>query len=312
MTVSQTTPRVGISACLLGQPVRYDGGDKAQPWLIGTLSRFVTWVPLCPELEMGLGAPRESMGLALDPATGDVRLLTTRSRRDLTGLARATAERLLRDAPALDGYILKSDSPSCGLARVPIRREGGRLRNAATGLFAASLRERCPALPLVEEGQLRDPAQRGHFLTRLFAAHRLRRLAPGGEALRRFHRGHESLLLSHSPGHCRTLGALLFGAEQRPAAVVRAEYAATFAAALALVSTPPKRVHALRHLLATLRARLAPAEQAEALRVIGAYRQGRMPLHAPLRLIERLLHDHGAPWAGAQAIFHSYPQELAE
>src|SRR5213593_221035 len=155
---SLPTPlRLGISACLLGQAVRYDGGHKRDPFLAETLGRFVEWVPVCPEVELGLGVPREPIRLEGDPAAP--RLVAAKSRRDLTRamtrLARARAAELAR--LDLVGYVFKKDSPSCGMERVRVHG-GGRPLRRGTGLFARALMTRLPLLPVEEEGHLRDAA----------------------------------------------------------------------------------------------------------------------------------------------------------
>src|SRR5437899_5878184 len=148
--------RLGISACLLGQAVRYDGGHKRDPFLAETLWRFVEWVPVCPEVELGLGVPREPIRLEGDSASP--RLVAVKSRtnltRAMTHLARARAEQLAR--LDLVGYVFKKDSPSCGMERVRVHADGGRSRRRGTGLFARALMERLPLLPVEEEGRLRD------------------------------------------------------------------------------------------------------------------------------------------------------------
>src|SRR5205823_12948479 len=160
--------RLGISACLLGQAVRYDGGHKRDPFLERTLGRFVEWVPVCPEVELGLGVPREPIRLEGDPAAP--RLVAAKSRRDLTRamtrFARARAAELAR--LDLVGYVFKKDSPSCGLERVRVHG-GGRPRRRGTGLFARALMERLPLLPVEEEGRLGDAALRARFVERAFA-----------------------------------------------------------------------------------------------------------------------------------------------
>src|SRR5438093_13641730 len=194
--------RLGISACLLGQAVRYDGGHKRDPFLERTLGRFVEWVPVCPEVELGLGVPREPIRLEGDPAAP--RLVAAKSRRDLTRamtrLARTRAEQLAR--LDLVGYVFKKDSPSCGMQRVPVHADGGRSRRRGTGLFARTVMARLPLLPVEEEGRLRDPALRASFVARVLAYARWKAaLAAGmtGTRLAAFHAAHERLLRGHDP-----------------------------------------------------------------------------------------------------------------
>ena len=161
--------RVGVSACLLGQEVRYDGGHKRDPFLTDVLARFVQWVPVCPEEEAGFGTPREAM--RLERQGDDVRLVTVRTRRDVTGQLAAAADRRLQQLAKLDldGYILKKDSPSCGLLHVKVFGSRGGVRRTGRGLFAAALRRALPMLPVEDEGRLRDPRILERFLVRVFA-----------------------------------------------------------------------------------------------------------------------------------------------
>jgi uncharacterized protein YbbK (DUF523 family) len=162
-------PRIGVSACLLGERVRYNGGDKRHSWLVDVLGAQVEWVAVCPEVEAGLGTPRPPMNLARDGA-GRLVLVTDRVREDLTTTmneySASRAEALA--AADLDGYVLKAGSPSCGMD-VPVE-QGGRTR----GLFAARLVQRLSGVPVVDEQQLSDDGAREAFVERVFAHYRER------------------------------------------------------------------------------------------------------------------------------------------
>lgn len=163
--------RVGVSACLLGEPVRYDGGHKRSVVLVELLGPRFTWVPVCPEIEIGLGAPREPVRLAGDPRAP--RLRSVQSARDLTSEMTAYAQRRAQELAALHiaGYVLKSASPSCGLRDVPVWGDGGanRASRPGRGLFAAALTAAWPGLPVAEEGDLAEPAAREDFVARVLA-----------------------------------------------------------------------------------------------------------------------------------------------
>jgi uncharacterized protein YbbK (DUF523 family) len=168
--------RVGISACLLGQQVRFDGGHKRDPFLIETLGPYVEWVPVCPEVEMGLGTPREPLKLVRDGSS--TRMIATRTGIDHTDAMNAWAAKRLEELARadLDGYVLKSKSPSCGLERVEVFRlnaENGSVRDGQ-GVFAAALLARLPLLPVEDEDRLSDPRLREKFIERLFAYRRLK------------------------------------------------------------------------------------------------------------------------------------------
>lgn len=163
------TIRLGISACLLGRPVRYDGGHNLDRLLVDELGRFVEYVPVCPEAEAGLGVPRETMRLVGDPE--HPRLVTVHTGIDLTDLMAAWAERRVRelDAEDLCGFIFKKDSPSCGLMQVKVYAEDGVSIEKGVGMFARAFAEHFPTLPVEEEGRLNGPDIRADFMKRVFA-----------------------------------------------------------------------------------------------------------------------------------------------
>ncbi|HKA15661.1 MAG TPA: DUF523 domain-containing protein [Myxococcota bacterium] len=228
--------RVGISSCLIGQAVRYDGGHKRDRALCAALRRFAEFVPVCPELEAGLGVPRPPMRLVREGER--VRLIEIASGRDHTQrLARFTAARV-RALRALDlsGYVFKKGSPSCGVARVPLYRTGARRRRSGTGLFARGVREAFPDLPIAEEAELGDPARRAHFAERVLGYARVSALFRGRWTtadVAAFHAAHERQLRAHSRARCRALARIAAGAAAAPRAEVRARYTAGFLAALA-------------------------------------------------------------------------------
>ena len=168
------TVRIGISSCLLGEEVRFDGGHKRDPFLTDVLGPHVEWVRVCPEVELGLGVPREALRLVR--VDGDVRMITIRTNIDHTDAMRAWARRRVEALASmqLHGYILKTDSPSCGMERVKVYgEEGAPPSRTGVGLFAEALKARLPALPVEEEGRLLDPALRERFIERVFAYHRI-------------------------------------------------------------------------------------------------------------------------------------------
>jgi uncharacterized protein YbbK (DUF523 family)/uncharacterized protein YbgA (DUF1722 family) len=194
--------RLGISSCLLGQRVRYDGGDKRAPLLSEVVGGRVDWVPVCPEVELGLGTPRPPMVLRRAP--GGPRLWTPTTGSDHTRAMRAFArERVDRLAAAqIAGYVLKSRSPSCGLRSVAVEDDSGARVATGSGLFAATLCHRLPLVPLAEEQELEDPAALAQFLRRAFF---FRRWRERGDPLAEFHRRHRALLLASGAAATRRL-----------------------------------------------------------------------------------------------------------
>src|SRR5215212_8256453 len=210
--------RIGISACLLGQAVRFDGGHKRDAFLTGTFGRFVEWVPVCPEVECGFGTPREPMRLVRSGR--GVRLITVKTGVDLTTqLDSYSSERVSALASEnLSGYVLKKDSPSCGLERVKVYDSNKVPDKSGRGLFASRLVERFPELPVEEEGRLADPRLRENFVERVFAYWRLNQLfTPRWTvgALVQFHTAHKLILMAHSPDAYQKLGRLVARAGSR-------------------------------------------------------------------------------------------------
>ncbi|HYO16216.1 MAG TPA: DUF523 and DUF1722 domain-containing protein [Thermoanaerobaculia bacterium] len=192
--------RIGVSACLLGQEVRYDGGHKRDSFLTDTLGRFVDFVPVCPEVEIGMGTPRPPIRLERT-VEGEIRLLMPSTGEDYTERMRSYARRRVGELAALelDGYILKKDSPSCGMEGVKVYGSNAIPAKNGRGLFAEELLRRLPDLPVEEEGRLNDPLLRESFITRVFLHHRRRAERAGWSraALRRLHERHKLLL--HPP-----------------------------------------------------------------------------------------------------------------
>jgi uncharacterized protein YbbK (DUF523 family) len=227
--------RLGVSACLLGQPVRYDGGHKRDRWITDVLGPQVDFVPVCPEVECGLPVPREPMRLVGDPAAP--RLVTIRTGVDhterLLGWARRRVAALKREG--LCGFLFKAKSPSCGLAHVRVYRGKGVLSRAGVGLFARSLMERFPLLPVEEADRLNDAALRENFVERLFTVHRWHQLVAAGRTrgnLARFHAEHKVLLMAHSPKHADALGRLVAQAKGIPTPELFGQYLAQLMGAL--------------------------------------------------------------------------------
>ncbi len=229
--------RIGISSCLLGNTVRHDGGHKEDELVIHLLGKFATFVPICPEVEVGMGTPRPAIRLAR--RGGGVRLVEPRSGTDQTDLMRRWAEKRVREIERLDlsGYVLKKDSPSCGMERVKVwpEREGPPAKTGV-GVFAQVLMRRLPLLPVEEEGRLHEPPLRESFVERVFAYRRMRTLFSRrwtvGDLIR-FQAAEERLLLAHDPGACRKLGKLAAAAKGRPRAEVAKAYARLYVEAFA-------------------------------------------------------------------------------
>ncbi|MGQ0811311.1 MAG: YbgA family protein [Nitrospiraceae bacterium] len=309
-----TTPlRLGISRCLLGEEVRFDGGHKRDGFLTDVLGRYVEWVPVCPEVEAGLGTPREAMRLVGDAQ--HPRLVTIKSGKDHTqALEMMTANRIeeLKELD-LSGYVFKKDSPSCGMERVRIYNERGMPGRNGVGVFARAFIEQFPLIPVEEEGRLCDPPLRENFVERLFCYRRWQDLVQSGvtrSAIVQFHTIHKYLLLAHSPQQCQVLGRLVGQAHQHRPKDLALRYGELFMKALAVKATVRKHVNVLHHILGYFKERLGAQEKAELSGVIGDYHQGLMPLIVPLTLIKHYVQIFDVSYIRDQMYLNPHPKEL--
>ncbi len=311
--MSDAPIRIGVSACLLGQEVRYDGGHKRDPFLVETFGRYVEWVQVCPEAEIGLGTPRDPIRLERDGK--DVRLVNPKTGADLTRKMRTYAPRRVAALEDQDlcGYILKKDSPSCGMERVRVYDGGGVPFRNGRGLFADALLRRYPNLPVEEEGRLNDPRIRENFVERVFAHRRLRSLFTGRwtiGALVRFHAAHKLQLLSHSPKAYATLGQLVARAKEMLREGLRARYEAGFMKALSEIATPRRHANVLHHIVGHFRRHLDDESRRELLGVIEDYRASLVPLVVPLTLVRHYVRRFDIPYLKGQMYLEPHPKEL--
>jgi uncharacterized protein YbgA (DUF1722 family)/uncharacterized protein YbbK (DUF523 family) len=310
--------KIGISSCLLGQEVRFDGGHKRDAFLTDTLGPQVEWVSVCPEVEMGLGTPRETLRLVRsDDSAGLFRMVTTRTGVDHTdGMNRWAARRLEELAQGdadLCGYVLKKDSPSCGMERVKTYGAGGMPERNGRGLYATALMRRFPTLPVEEEGRLNDPRLRENFIERVFAYRRLKDLfQPGWSlgALVTFHTAHKLALLAHSTTRYNELGRLVARGRDIPKREVRSQYETAFMATLAIVATSRRHTNVLTHMMGHLKRHLDPDSKRELLQAIEDYRTGLVPLVVPLTLLRHYVRVHGIDYLAGQTYLEPHPREL--
>jgi uncharacterized protein YbgA (DUF1722 family)/uncharacterized protein YbbK (DUF523 family) len=305
--------RLGISACLLGAEVRHDGGHKRDAFLTETLGPFVEWVPVCPEVELGLGVPRDTLRLVGDAAAP--RLVVQKTGEDLTPRMRRYAQDRMEELAALGlhGYVLKRASPSCGLFRVRVYQESGMPAAAGRGLFAAALAGRFPMLPIEEEGRLSDPALRENFIERVFAAARWQALVeqrPRARDLVAFHAAHKFAVLAHSPRHYAVLGRHVAAAGPALTAATRDEYGRLLMEALAVRATRARHVNVLQHLAGFFKRQLGPDERGELAEVIEEYRRGLVPLVVPITLIRHHVRRFRASYLADQVYLRPHPKEL--
>jgi uncharacterized protein YbgA (DUF1722 family)/uncharacterized protein YbbK (DUF523 family) len=305
--------RLGISRCLLGDEVRFDGGHKRDNFLTDVFGRYVEWVPVCPEVEAGLGTPREAMRLVGDPR--HPRLLTIKSKHDRTEALETITENRLDLLKELDlsGYVFKRGSPSCGVERVRVYTEHGMPSHNGVGIFARAFIERFPLIPVEEEGRLCDAPLRENFIERVFCYRRYQDLLQNGvtrQAVVRFHTIHKYLLLSHSQQHYQVLGRLVGQAERHRPKELALKYGELFMKALAVRATVRKHVNVLQHILNYFKDRLGDQEKAELLGVIGDYHHGLTPLIVPLTLIKHYVQIFDVGYIRDQVYLNPHPKEL--
>lgn len=306
--------RLGISSCLLGENVRYDGGHKRDTFLTVGLARWVEWVPVCPEVEVGMGIPRESVRLVGDRAAP--RMVGIRSSRDWTdemqtwAAQRAAKLRALR----LHGFVLTKNSPSCGLFAVKVYENAVAPVKKGRGLWAAALAAADPLLPLEEDGRLCDAKLRENFVDRIFAHERWMRFIDedgSRKGLVRFHTVHKLSILSHSPERYKALGRLVAGAGQQTPAALRDAYGRAFMEAMAVPTTRGRHVNVLQHLAGFLKRDVDAADRDEVARTIADYQAGHVPLVVPVTLLRHHLRRiPDAAWAFEQVYVSPYPREL--
>jgi len=299
--------RVGVSACLLGHEVRYDGGHKRDAFLTETLGRFVEFVPVCPEVELGLGVPRESV--RLERGRDEIRMIGNDSGSDYTVSMREYAEQRVDTIASLElcGYILKHNSPSCGLESVTIF---GEPNLSGRGLFAANLTRRLPLLPVAEETSLKDIPSREHFVERIFAYHRLRSFFDNGWArtsLFSFHEIHELQLMAHS---AQSYDELLRLIDTAASAVLRERYEAGFMLAISEHPEPAQHVRVLRRISNHVRPHLGQAECNELDEAISTYQAGRTTWFATISSMLHYIEQFEIDYFKRQTYLEPYPLEL--
>jgi uncharacterized protein YbbK (DUF523 family)/uncharacterized protein YbgA (DUF1722 family) len=304
---------IGVSACLLGEQVRHDGGHKRNGFLLEELAPHVRFVPVCPEVGIGLGVPRESIRLA---RRGDrIRLLGSAG-ADHTDAMRRWAEAVMGDLRERDlsGFVLKKGSPSCGLERVRVWDEGmQRPAPRGRGVFAQALVDAMPRLAIEEEGRLNDPGLREHFVDRVFAHARVRDFFCGRwtvASLIRFHSAEKAAVLAHDVETAGRLGRLVAGQRRLGPQQLARSYRELHAAAFARPATPGRQTNALMHLAGHLRGDLGSCDRRELREAIEDYRLGLVPVAVPLALLSRHLRAVGTEWARAQTYLRPYPKEL--
>jgi uncharacterized protein YbgA (DUF1722 family)/uncharacterized protein YbbK (DUF523 family) len=304
--------RLGVSACLLGAKVRFDGGHKRNRFLIDELGRYFEFVPFCPEVAIGMGTPRPSIRLV-----GDVlapRALGSRDAGlDVTDALQAYSANRARRLQDLSGFIFKKDSPSCGMARVKVYSDKNMPQRDGVGIFARAVQQENPLLPVEEEGRLNDSALRENFVSRVFVYARWQALCQQGlskKGLLDFHTRHKLLLMAHSPIAYRELGRLLAQSDNATLDELADRYVERVMEVLKAPASRKRHVNVLQHILGYLRKHVDAARRADLVDVIDDYRRGIVPLIVPVTLLQHHFHSNPHPWISRQVYMNPHPREL--
>jgi len=312
MTTPATHIRIGISSCLVGQPVRFDGNHKHDHYITGTLGTVFEFVPVCPEVGIGLGTPRPTIhlvGTAEAPRAVGVKVADL----DVTDKLVRYGQRMAGKLTELSGYIFKSKSPSCGMERVRLYDGKGGGSKQGVGLYAREIMQAHPLLPVEEEGRLGDPLLRDNFLECVFTYHRwqqlnTQRLTP--KRLVEFHTRHKLSIMAHSTEQYRALGQLVATAGTRPIRELADEYATLLMQTLRRRATARSHTNVLMHILGYLKKHLSSADKQELLELIEGYRLDRIPRIVPITLLKHHFRNYPNAYIADQTYLNPDPLEL--
>ena len=311
---SVSKPKIGISACLLGAPVRYNAGHKESRWCSRILVEHFDFVPVCPEVAIGLGTPREPIRLVGDKDNTQA-VGTVHPDINVTEPLAAYGERMAGELTDLCGYIFMQKSPSCGLERVKIyRNNGAPQREGGRGIYAQAFCARHPDLPVEEEGRLCDPVLRENFLVRVGAYAQWQALLAQGlsrRALTEFHSRFKYQLMANNPLQYKVLGKLLGSMGRGDADVIGPRYFSELMQALKRCATRGTHSNVLQHISGYLKRDIDAQDKEELQRLITQYREGIVPLVVPMTLLKHLFRIHPDPYIARQTYLQPHPENLS-
>lgn len=305
--------KIGISACLLGENVRWNGGHARDRYLTDTLGLYVEYVPVCPEVECGMGIPRETLRLVGDP--DNPRLVTSKTEIDHTGRMARWAHNRVKDLEQEDlcGFVFKKKSPSSGLYNVPVKTSKGMPQKKGQGLFARAFTAHFPLIPVEEDGRLHDLKLRETFIEQIFTLKRWRETLTKGKRMSNlvdFHTRHKLLMMSHSPKHSRMMGKLVAEGKGIPAKDLFAQYETLLMEALRLKTTLKKNINVLQHIMGYFKRQLSPDEKQELLEILKQYRKEYVPLIVPVTLLNHYVRKYKQPYLAQQVYLNPHPMAL--
>ena len=309
----KTSIPVGVSSCLLGNSVRYDGGHKRDYYITDILASYFHFVPVCPEVECGLPIPREAMHLVGD--VDNPKLITIRTEVDYTEQMLSYCRQRVRDLEDenICGFIFKKDSPSCGLHLVKLYLTTNNILKKTRGLFASSVTVHFPLMPAEEEGRLKDSILRENFIERVFCYKRWKDFlkdAPDYKSLLAFHARHKLLLMAHSPGHLLPMGKVVAGGKGTPPGELLSTYEISLMEAMSQTATVKKHVNVLMHILGYFKVFLTKDEKVELLEIIHQYAGQMVPLLVPLTLLNHYIYKYNVPYLKNQLYLKPHTSEL--
>jgi uncharacterized protein YbgA (DUF1722 family)/uncharacterized protein YbbK (DUF523 family) len=304
---------IGVSSCLLGNPVRYDGGHKHDRYITDVLAKYFEFVPVCPEVECGLPVPRESMRLFGDSKAP--RLITSRTGIDHTEKMLSFCRRKISELETEDlcAFIFKKDSPSSGLHRVKLYGKSGSTRKAGRGLFAAAVTEHFPGLPVEEEGRLHDAVLRENFIEKVFCYRRWKNFLNNNPDYRKlidFHACHKLQLMAHSQKNLSIMGKLVAAGKTLPREQLLQEYENNLMETLAFKATVKKNVNVLHHIIGYFKKKIGVDDKAELIKLIDNYSRSLVPLVVPLTMIVHYIRKYDIAYLQNQTYLEPHPAEL--
>lgn len=312
--MSEEKIRLGISSCLLGAKVRFDGGHKLDRFLTETLGNYVEYVPVCPEVEVGLPTPRDSLRLTGEPESP--RLIFPKTGEDITERMTVWAKERVKQLEKEDlcGFVFKAKSPSSGMERVRIYDKNGVPNKTGVGLFAGIFMEHFPLLPVEEEGRLHDPRLRENFIENIFVLKRWRETLAQGKTARNlvdFHTRHKYLIMARSIESYRQMGKLVAKAGDLETDILYQDYLQMLLKALRLKATVAKHINVLQHIFGYFKKELSPDEKQEVIAIFESYRALQIPLIVPITLLNHFVRKYKQPYLQQQVYLHPHPLELS-
>jgi len=305
---------VGISSCLLGNKVRYDGQHKFDHFLAETLGAFINYIPVCPEVECGLPVPRDAMRLVGDPE--NPRLVTIKTKIDFTDQMKSWGTKKLDELAIknLCGFIFKAKSPSSGMERIKIYpAAGGVAQKNGVGIFAEMFMKRFPQLPVEDDGRLHDPEIRENFIERVFVCKRWLDMIENESTVHgliQFHSKHKLMLMAHSPEHYRSAGQIAASSDKNNLKSRQADYLTNLMEGLKKSATLKKNFNVLQHILGYFKTELTTDEKKETIEIMENYKNGLIPLIVPVTLLNHFINKYNQEYLKEQYYLHPHPYEL--